>query len=354
MKFTNAILSLATIGTINSLNNNNNHHVVVDAKSWSLRGLIGRSTNTNNNNDVTRSLLKDVEEEGGSRGEKNLPTPTANLEGLSINQQQGGRRLKKNDKKDKDEGGKKGKNKGDETATAEVEDEGGKKKKESKKGKKDEKIGKEVFAEAPRDAQERHAACDDTEAEEVGRRILGSKGNKDKEVMDSGMCDSCTKEEGTPEEAEASGLSVEVETSDNQTCNPDDTTSCEEDSGVGEDPTIELPEEATEEVNEEEEVARRELMERRLTGDTRNIGQFSPLTCNPVEFDCTAAAGLSTVVGEGEVVVPCGTCLVVSVISDSMGGIMNYLFNCLIIQSLTIILLLLPESPPSLFTHSMI
>src|SRR6056300_836418 len=97
MKFTNAILSLATIGTINSLNNNNNHHVVVDAKSWSLRGLIGRSTNTNNNNnDVTRSLLKDVEgEEVSSGGEKNLPTPTANLEDLSVNQQQGGRKLKK-------------------------------------------------------------------------------------------------------------------------------------------------------------------------------------------------------------------------------------------------------------------
>jgi hypothetical protein len=314
MKFTNAILSLATIGTINSLNNNNNnsHHVVVDAKSWSLRGLIGRSTNTNNNNnnnnDVTRSLLKDVE------GEKNLPTPTANLEELSVDQQ-GGRGLKK---KNKDEGGgKKGKNKGDEAATAEEVDEGEEKKKkkgEPKKGKKDEKIGKAVFEEAPSDVVDKHNACDDTTEEgEFGRRILGSKGNKDKAVMESGGCDSCSKEEGDAGEVEASGLSVVVETSDDQTCDPDDTTSCEEDSGVGEDPTLAPPEEAAEEVNEEEEVARRELMERRLTGDTRNIGQFAPLSCNPVEFDCTAAAGLSTVVGEGEVVVPCGTCLEVSV-----------------------------------------
>jgi len=324
MKFTNAILSLATIGTINSLNNNNNnnnHHVVVDAKSWSLRGLIGRSTNTNNNNDVTRSLLKDVEGEDSSRGEKNLPTPTANLEDLSFNQQQGGGRRLKKKKEDKGEGGGKKGNKGAEAATAEVAD-GGETKKEKKKGKKDEKVGKAVFADAPVDVVDKHNACDDTTGEvDGGRRILSSKGNKDKAVMESGMCNECSKEEGDAEEVEASGLSVVVETSDDQTCDPDDTTSCEEDSGAGEDPTLALPEEATEDVNEEEAVARRELMERRLTGDTRNIGQFAPLTCNPVEFDCTAAAGLSTVVGEGEVVVPCGTCLVVSVISDSMGGI---------------------------------
>ena len=185
----------------------------------------------------------------------------------------------------------------------EVEGEEEKKKKEPKKGKKDEKYGAEVFSgdDVPPDVVDRHNACDDTTAEggDDGRRILGSKGNKDKAVMEEGMCNDCSQEEGSPEEVEASGLSVVVETSDDQTCDPDDTTSCEEDSGVGEDPTIVPPEEATEEVNEEEAVARRELMERRLTGDTRNIGQFAPLTCNPVEFDCTAAAGLSTVVGGG-------------------------------------------------------
>lgn len=329
MKFTNAILSLATIGTINSLDNSNNNPVVVDAKSWSLRGLIGRSTNTNNN-DVTRSLLKDVEGEEGRRG-KNLPTPTANLEDLSVNQQGGGRRLKKKD----EGGGKKGKNKGEEAAVVVEAEDGGDKKKKPKEGKKDEKIGKAVFEEAPADVKEQHAACDDTTGEEgeVGRRKLGGKGNKDKAVMESGVCQSCSKEEGDAAEVAASGLTVEVEASGDQTCNPDDMT-CEEvsgagedGSGVGEDPTLVPPEE--EDMTEEEAVERRELMERRLTGDTRNIGQFAPLACNPVEFDCTAAAGLSTVVGEGEVVVPCGTCLVVSGIID--GGDYDFfiqLRNC--------------------------
>ncbi len=61
-------------------------------------------------------------------------------------------------------------------------------------------------------------------------------------------------------------------------------------------------------MNEEEATSRR----RRLTGNTKDIGQFAPLSCNPVEFDCTGAAGLSSVMGTGVVVVPCGTCLVVS------------------------------------------
>ena len=307
MKFQNAILSLAT-ATLSGVNNN-----VVDAKLWNLRGF-GNANNNNNNNEV---MTKDYqsEESLSSVVEESLPSPSANLRELFINEQQGERKLPKKEKKQKKD--KKKKDKGD--------DEEGKKK-GGKKGQVEVKRGDAIYAEAPEDAAAK-AGCDE-DIEDDGarfRRILkkgdgkdkgkGSKANKDD--VSNGGCDSC-KETGEPtaEEIELSGVDVPVEASDNPTCDPDDETSCmdeeegEEADPLWEDPTLE------EDEGEEEAIARHLMDERRLTGNTNQIGTFAPLSCNPVEFDCTGAAGLSTVVGGASdpVVVPCGACLVVSAI----------------------------------------
>lgn len=299
MKFQNAILSLAT-ATLSGVNNN-----VVDAKLWNLRGF----GNANNNNNEVMTKDYQSEESLSSVVEESLPSPSANLRELFINEQQGERKLPKDKKQKKD---KKKKDKGDD------EDD---KKKGEKKGQVEVKRGDAIYAEAPEDAAAK-AGCDE-DIEDDGarfRRILkkgdkgkGSKANKDD--VSNGGCDSC-KETGEPteEEIESARLDVAVEASDNPTCDPDDEANCmDEEKGEEADPLYEDPT-LEEDEGEEEAIARHLMDERRLTGNTNQIGTFAPLSCSPVEFDCTGAAGLSTVVGGASdpVVVPCGVCLVVS------------------------------------------
>ena len=325
MKFHNAILSLATLSSTKSS--------VADAKIWTLRGLGNTATNNhhhldNNSNNEVPSVAED------------LPSPTANLRELFIDdeqEQQGERRLpKKKAKETKDDaeateaesGKKKGKaDKDDDAAdgTESTQDgsttgtKGGK-----QKGKKDEKIGSEaILVDAPEDVKARDGCDEIIEGEEDFRRFLAkacgtknssgkskTKGTKaTKEDLRAGACETfSTDETPSEEDIDAEGLDVPVEAKANPSCDPDDDVECVEE-GVGEDPTIIPPEgaEEEEEVNEDEETSRR-----RLTGNTNHIGDFAPLSCNPVEFDCTGAAGLSSVMGGGgPVVVPCGTCLVV-------------------------------------------
>ena len=298
MKFQNAILSLAT-ATLSGVNNN-----VVDAKLWNLRGF-GNANNNNNNEVMTKDYQS--EESLSSVVEEPLPSPSANLRELFINEEQGERKLpkKKKDKKKKDKG----------------DDEEGKKngEKGGKKGEIEEKIGDAIYADAPGDAVAK-AGCDD-EAEDDGarfRRILkkgkGSKANKND--VSNGNCHTCTDTgEPTAEEIELARLDVAVEASDDPTCDPDAEAPCKDEEGEEADPLYEDPT-LEEEEGDEEAIARHLMDERRLTGDTNQIGTFEPLSCNPVEFDCTGAAGLSTVVGGASdpVVVPCGACLVVSAI----------------------------------------
>ena len=342
MKFPNAILSIAT-ATLGSVSNNNN---VADAKLWPLRGLGKESPQQQprDGSSIVESLLHEEEEDL-------LPTPTANLH-------QGERRLPKKDRKNKkNKGGekkdeaddeeekapkKKKKDKGTDTGTEK--DEG--KKGKGKRGKKVEKIGEEILVEAPNDVIAKADCYDDFEVEGGGdddvsvsvRRILkksGTKGDKNKkkegekkvktkgtkngkQELISGTCESfATDEDPTEEEVEVAGDDIAVETTDNHTCDPDDDeTPCEEEEeeGVGEDPTILPPvDEKGVEVDMTMEEEDASLFSRHLTGDTNHIGDFAPLSCNPAEFDCSGAAGLSSVMGGGEVVVPCGTCLVVSV-----------------------------------------
>jgi hypothetical protein len=298
MKFQNAILSLAT-ATLSGVNNN-----VVDAKLWNLRGF---GNANNNNNEV---MTKDYQSESlPSVVEEPLPSPSANLRELFINEHQGERKLPKDKKKQKKDKKKKGKD-------DEEEDE----KKWGKKGEIEEKIGDAIYVDAPEDAAAK-AGCDEDEDDGARfRRILkkGGKGKDSKakkEDVSNGGCDSC-KETGEPtaEEIELSGVDVPVEASDNPTCDPDDETSCmDEYEGEEADPLYVDP---TSEEGEDEAIARQLMDERRLTGNTNQIGTFAPLSCNPVEFDCTGAAGLSTVLGGASdpVVVPCGVCLVVSVL----------------------------------------
>ncbi len=313
MKFQNAILSIAT-ATLSGVNNN-----VVDAKLWNLRGF-GNVNNNNNNN-----IIEEVHSESLPSVAEELPSPTANLRELIIEEQQGERRLpkKKNKGKDKedkaetDEGGKKGKGKGS-------------------KGQKDEKIGEAVYTEAPDDVIAK-AGCDEPMDEEDDgarfRRFL-AKGDKDKEKigktkgtkankedLSTGACESfSTNEERTQEDVDTSGVDVPVEAAEFPTCDPDAEEPCEDEEFLDDDPTMIPPDDYEEVEGEAFEATSRELMERdliegrRLTGNTNQIGDFAPLSCNPVEFDCTGAAGLSSVVSDASspVTVPCGTCLVVS------------------------------------------
>lgn len=309
MKFQNAILSLAT-ATLGGVNNN-----VVDAKLWNLRGF-GNSANYNNNEVMTK---EDYHSESLPSAVEELPSPSANLRELFIDEHQGERKLPKKDKKQKDKDS--GKKKGG-------------KKKGGKKGQKDELIGEAINVIAPEDVVAK-AGCDDIDEDDGARfrRILkkgdqeqggkkakgSSKANK--EDVSSGSCDSCTTtEEPTQEQIDLTGDDVAVEASDDPTCDPDAEVPCEHDEeGLEDDPTFVDPTLISPEDDggggAEVEATSRQLMdERRLTGNTNQIGTFAPLSCNPVEFDCTGAAGVSTVLG-GEsdpVVVPCGTCLVVS------------------------------------------
>lgn len=293
MKFQNAILSIAT-ATLSGVNNN-----VVDAKLWNLRGF--GNANNNNNKEVSHSeSLPSVAEQ--------LPSPTANMRELFIDeQQQGKRRLPK--KKDNTESNADG---------------GGNTK--ASKGQKDEKIGEAIYAEAPDDVVAK-VGCDESIDEEddgarfrrflaKGDKTKGTKANK--EDLSTGACDSfSTNEERTNEDVDTSGVDVAVEAAAFPTCDPDADEPCEDEEFLGDDPTLTPPEEYEEGEGEgaEYEATERELMEgRRLTGNTNQIGDFSPLSCNPVEFDCTGAAGLSSILSaeSNPVTVPCGTCLVVS------------------------------------------
>ena len=331
MKFHNAILSLATTASLTTT-------TVVDAKLWTLRGLNGGNNNNNNNHLDT---IKE-ESEGVVVGNNNHSVEEERelVERKLPKEKKGGKKDKKGGKKkkkkkddDEDEGG------AEEPADPPVSggeepdvDEGEKK---GKKGKMDQKTGDAIKADMPADTIA-NLGCDDIVEEDEGgilRRILkkgkqkgsekAEKKEKDEkkkktkkhtvatpEDINGGNCHVCiTDDDPTEEEIDLAGLEtlMSVEAT-NPSCDPDQACEGEDDTGAGEDPTATLPEEAEgEEVNVDEETARR-----RLTGNTNTVGTFAPLSCNPVEFDCTAAAGLSTVVGGGEVVVPCGTCLVVS------------------------------------------
>ncbi len=255
---------------------------------------------------------------------------------------------------------------------------------EKQKGKMGQKIGDEVLAEAPEDVKER-AGCDEPAEEDDTssrfRRFLKKgekteefakaaetstekKGSKaDKEALSAGKCDaSITSEPLAADDVEASSLPAEAY---DNLCDPTkDTCDVVEKGGVGVDPTTlanytspepeeeagavgvdpstvanyTLPEGYGEgvvdgevELNEDEATSRR-----RLTGNTKTIGQFARLACNPVEFDCTGAAGLSSKLGgaSAPVVVPCGTCLVVSALHPCYYDLLeeefvNMLFNFL-------------------------
>eukprot|EP00986_Skeletonema_menzelii_P020934 scaffold32715_cov160-Skeletonema_menzelii.AAC.4 len=335
MKFHNAILSLATA----TLTAN-----VVDAKIWTLRGLGGANANnnnhhldTNNNNNqevVSNNHSESLMEERDlfvSEEQYERKLPKKKKEGGKKKKDDGGEEAEAGDAEERadDDGGKKKGSKGKKDERAD--DDGGKKK--GSKGKKDEKIGAAILEKAPVDVVAK-AGCDDIVEDDGAarfRRIL-KKGQKGTEKADKkekgggkkkktkgtvatevdfaeGRCGSCsTDADPTQEEIDAAGLDVPTEATD-PSCDPD-AGECI-DTGAGDDPTLTLPDDAQgeDEVNLDEETSRR-----RLTGNTNHIGTFAPLSCNPVEFDCTAAAGLSSVVGAGEVVVPCGTCLVVSAI----------------------------------------
>ena len=308
MKFQNAILSIAT--ALSGANNN-----MVDAKIWNLRGF----GNANNNNEVMMKNDEVINHSESLVGEE-LPSPSANMGKLFLNEQQGERRLPK---KKKNKGEDKG---GDDEEGASKKKKGG----DKKKGQKEQEIGDATLVGAPEDAAAK-AGCDELEDDDGDRfrRILKKgKSKANKEDVSSGVCDSCTiSEDRTEADIVASHFDVPVEVPDDPTCDPDDKDSCVE-TGAGDDDTLTPPEEGEGaspeegEVGAEFEATSRQLMDgRRLTGNTNQIGQFAPLSCNPVEFDCTGAAGLSTVVGGGPVVVPCGTCLVVSAIYLLGGGI---------------------------------
>ena len=312
MKFHTAILSLAILGT---LNNNNSHYV--DAKIWSLRGL-GRSTNNNNNNnqDVIQggSLINQQEEQSAA-----VPTNHKNLGDYLFGEQ---RNLKKGDNKKK--GGGKKINKGEEAkpeATVEETEEGEKDGKKKKgEGKKDKKVGDELFAEesTPPDVRAAFYACDADEEELTGRRFLKKKKGKkeDKKTMSEGKCKECHYDDDDEEGDEESKIPKAVEAS-SPSCDPKDEQCTEEDDDSvlpGEDRS---PDDEEEEAEDLEAIERRLMDPRRLTGNTAGIGQFTPLTCNPEVFDCSSAPGsLATLVTNaagGEVKVPCGQCYVVSV-----------------------------------------
>ena len=411
MKLNNAILSIAT--TLSGLNNNSYH--AVDAKIWTLRG-IGRSPATidDNNNEVIHS-------ESLMNEEDHLQTPSANLGGLF---KQGERTLggkKKDDSvkeevktdavvlpanaaeektgetkaptkaptvKGKEGGTTAGSNlslKGKETTTVTVAEAGDSDAVTVKKAEKTEKKGAEIMRGAPGDVVLSASTCDD-QSVRFRRKLKGGDGKEKKHAMETGICNSCTIVSPDPEEDAVSGLNVAVETSDDQTCDPDEEGPCEDKTGAGEDPTTTVPSEGEEvtlmedatgagqnstttvppemevssildengtsqdptTVSPEMEVSSNEIgagqdprttvppeadgdlllnmdeeveRHRRLTGVTNTIGNFKKLSCNPVEFVCTGAAGLSTVMGTGEVKVPCGTCLLVSVACcDFLGG----------------------------------
>jgi hypothetical protein len=253
---------------------------------------------------------------------------------------------------------------------------------EKKKGKMDQKIGDAVLAEAPEDVKEK-AGCDEPAEEDGASRRFLKKGGKteefakgaetstetkgskaDKEALSAGKCDaSITSEPLAADDIEASSLPAEAPY--DNVCDPTkDTCDVVEKGGVGVDPTTlanytspepeeeagavgvdpstvanyTLPEGSGEgvvdgeiELNEDEATSRR-----RLTGNTNGIGQFARLACNPVEFDCTGAAGLSSKLGgaSAPVVVPCGTCLVVSALHPCYYDLLkeefvNMLFNFL-------------------------
>ncbi len=312
MKFQYAILSIAT-ATLSGVNNN----AVVDAKIWNLRG-VGNADN--NNNELVNS------ESIPLKGEE-LPSPTANRRELPSDEQQGERKLPK--KKKNKGGGKRNKGGGEEEG-------GGSAKKKGGKGQKNEKIGEAIYTEAPEDVVAK-VGCDEIIDEEDQddrarlRRYLAkndkkkTKGTKaKKEDLRTGACESfSTNEEPTQEDVDASGVDVPVEAAEFPTCDPDADGPCEDDEFLNDDPTLTPPEDEEGEgagAGAEYEATSRELMAReliegrRLTGNTNQIGDFAPLSCNPVEFDCTGAAGLSSVLGDEStpVTVPCGTCLVVS------------------------------------------
>ena len=329
MKFHNAILSLATTASLTTTS-------VVDAKLWTLRGLNGGGANNNNNNHldtikeesegvVVGNNNHSVEEEQRELVERKLPKEKKG----GKKDKKGGKKKKKDD--DEDEGG--AEEPADPPVSGGEEPDADEGEKKGKKGKMDQKTGDAIKADMPADTIAKLGCDDIVEEESIIRRILKKgkeKGSekKDKEEkgggkkkkkhtvateadVNNGACDVCIiDEDPTEEEIAASRLDLPVEANANPSCNPDQPCEGEDVTGAGDDPTATLPAEAEgEEVNVDEETQRR-----RLTGTTNTVGTFAPLSCNPVEFDCTAAAGLSTVVGGGEVVVPCGTCLVVSVI----------------------------------------
>lgn len=308
MKFHTAILSLAILGT---LNNNNNNSYYVDAKIWSLRGL-GRSTANNNNQDVIQggSLINKQEEQSAA----NVPTNHKNLGDYLFGERNLG-------KKDKKKGGGK-KMKGEESVVKPevVETEEGEKdsKKKNGEGKKDKKVGDELYLAdtTPADVKEQHDACDAEEEEVTTRRMLKKKKGKkeDKKTMSDGVCGSCEFDGDDEEGDKESGLAKAVEASD-PSCDPDDKQCTEED----DDSVLPGEDRSPDDEEEDLEAIERRLMDpRRLTGNTAGIGQFTPLTCNPEVFDCSSAPGsLATLVANaagGEVKVPCGQCYVVSVL----------------------------------------
>eukprot|EP00985_Skeletonema_marinoi_P028951 scaffold26395_cov143-Skeletonema_marinoi.AAC.1 len=289
MKFQNAILSLAT-ATLSGTN-------VVDAKIWTLRGL-GKANN-NNINEVTNNNNNEVVV-------NNHSDPSENLQELFLEEEQGERRLPKKDKKkkkgeekkdDEAEGAsekKKGKDGGDKKKDGDdkkkdgdkkkgkdgdkkkgkdgdkKKGKDGDKKKEDKKGKKDQKVGAEIYADAPLDVAE-NAGCDDI-VPVSDRRVLSNgsrrrrakagddkahaktfstKGNKDD--LTSGACPSFTTD-GLLEEVEISGFRVDVPAEGKPgNCAPD-AEGCEADE-VGPDPTEVEGGDADVKVNEEEEAS---------------------------------------------------------------------------------------------------
>eukprot|EP00985_Skeletonema_marinoi_P017693 scaffold9767_cov147-Skeletonema_marinoi.AAC.1 len=305
MKFQNAILSIAT--ALSGANNN-----MVDAKLWNLRGF----GNANNNNEV---MMKNdvINNHSESLVGEELPSPSANMGELFINEQQGERRLPKKKKKKKNKGD-------DEAEGASKKKKGGDKKKKDKKkkGQKEQKIGDAILDGAPGDAAAK-AGCDELEDDVVDqfRRILkkGENGVKkskaNKEDVSSGLCDSCTtSEERTEADIVASHFDVMVEVPDDPTCDPDDKESCIE-TGAGDDDTLTPPEEEEGASPEEGEVgAEFEATSRQLM-DGRRL---------------TDAAGLSSVVGGGPVVVPCGTCLVYDLGAEATIGGLNIIGKLLV------------------------
>jgi hypothetical protein len=204
----------------------------------------------------------------------------------------------------------------------ETEEEGGKDGKKKKgEGKKDKKVGDEIYTDAstPADVKAQHDACDVDEevVGGTGRRVLKKKKGKkeDKKTMSDGVCPSCSYDDDDEEGDEESGLPKAVEASD-PSCDPDDEQCTEEEDDSILPPVDPSPDNEEDDEGDLEAIERRLMDPRRLTGNTAGIGQFTPLTCNPEVFDCSSPASLATLVANaagGEVKVPCGQCYVVSV-----------------------------------------